>query len=59
MFLDLPSVQAREGVTESRDRHSNEARMCLQYTSRAKTADSTVMWPRVSLSLTHTHTRRD
>ncbi len=52
MSLVLPSVQAREG-TESRDRHSDEARMYLQYTSHGW---DVTMSPSLSLSHTHTHT---
>ncbi len=47
MSLVLPSVQAERG-TESRDRHSDDACMCL-HTSRG--CDVTM-----SLSLSHTHT---
>ncbi len=35
MSLVLPSVQAERG-TESRDRHSDDAGMCLQTSSRLR-----------------------
>ena len=60
MSLVLGSVQAERG-TESRDRHSDEARMCLQYTSHGRLRQLTPLCDPVSLSLTHarTHTHNE
>ncbi len=54
MSLVLPSVQAERG-TESRDRHSDDARICQQ--AAIKTI-SDVLYTVTSLSLSHTHTHR-